>query len=75
MDRIRSGNVAIVINTTRGRTSVEASFDIRRACTDLGIPCMTESDAVEAFVLALQKAKTGQFSVTPLDALIGMNPN
>jgi len=69
VDRIRSGNVAIVINTTRGKTSIEASFDIRRACIDLGIPCLTESDAVDAFVLALQKAKTGQFTVQPLQPL------
>jgi carbamoyl-phosphate synthase large subunit len=70
VDRIRSGSVAIVINTTRGRTSIEASFDIRRACIDLGIPCLTESDAVEAFVLAIQKARTAQYSVEPVPKMI-----
>jgi carbamoyl-phosphate synthase large subunit len=66
VDRIRSGDVAFVINTTSGRTSVEASFGIRRSCVDYSIPCITESDAAKAFVLALKKRKQGDFNVTPL---------
>ena len=66
VDRIRSGQVSFVINTTSGRQSLEASFDIRRACTDYSIPCLTESDAAEAFVMALEKSKTGLIEVSPL---------
>ena len=66
VDRIRSGHVHFVINTTQGRQSLEASFDIRRACTDNSIPCLTESDAAEAFVIALEKSKSGRFDVSPL---------
>ena len=66
VDRIRSGQISFVINTTSGRQSLEASFDIRRACTDYSIPCLTESDAAEAFVLALEKSKTGRIEVSPL---------
>ena len=66
VDRIRSGEVAFVINTTSGRTSIEASFGIRRSCVDYSIPCITESDAAKAFVLALKKRKQGDFSVSPL---------
>jgi carbamoyl-phosphate synthase large subunit len=66
VDRIRSGQVAFVINTTSGRTSIEASFGIRRSCVDYSIPCITESDAAKAFVLALKKRKQGDFSVSPL---------
>ena len=69
VDRIRSGEVAFVINTTSGRRSIEASFDIRRACIDLGIPCLTESDAAEAFLIALKKARTGSFDVSSLAAM------
>jgi carbamoyl-phosphate synthase large subunit len=68
VDRIRSGHVSLVINTTAGRRAIEASFDIRRACTDYSIPCLTESDAAEAFVLALRKARSGQSDVQPLKA-------
>ena len=64
VDRIRSGQIHFVINTTTGRQSLEASFDIRRACTDYSIPCLTESDAAEAFVMALEKSKTGRIEVS-----------
>lgn len=66
VDHIRQGNVALVINTTTGRKSIEASFDIRRACIDYSIPCITESDAAEAFLLALKKKNEGSFSVQSL---------
>jgi len=66
VDRIRSGQVAFVINTTSGRTSIEASFGIRRSCVDYSIPCITESDAAKAFVIALKKRKQGDFGVAPL---------
>lgn len=69
VDRIRSGEVSFVVNTTSGRQAIEASFDIRRACTDYSIPCLTESDAAEAFVLALKHLKAGKASVSPLTAM------
>jgi carbamoyl-phosphate synthase large subunit len=72
VDRIRSGQVAFVINTTSGRKSIEASFNIRRSCTDYFIPCITESDAAEAFVLALHKQSKGDFPVSPLPPSIPM---
>ena len=66
VDRIRSGRVALVINTTSGRTALEASFSIRRSCTDFAIPCITEDHAAEALILALNKQDTGKFDVYPL---------
>jgi carbamoyl-phosphate synthase large subunit len=66
VDLIRSGDVAFVFNTTSGRTSIEASFGIRRSCVDYSIPCLTESDAAQAFVLALRRAKKGDILVQPL---------
>ncbi len=69
VDKIRSGEVAFVINTTSGRRAIEASFDIRRACTDYNIPCLTESDAAEAFVLALKNARNESSSVEALPSM------
>ncbi len=66
VDRIRSGQVSIVINTTSGRQSVEASFGIRRSCVDYSVPCITESDAAEAFLMAIKKHRTGDFDVFSL---------
>lgn len=70
VDRIRSGEVSLVINTTRGRKSIEASFGIRRSCIDFAIPCITENDVAETFLMALSKQKEGQFSVQSLPAPI-----
>ena len=66
IDEIRSGKVDLVINTTSGKTSIAASFDIRRSCVDFHIPCLTESDAAIAFLLALSKYQEGEFRVEPL---------
>lgn len=66
VDKIRSGGVGLVINTTSGRQSIEASFNIRRACIDYSIPCLTESDAAEAFLIALKKTREKAFDVNSL---------
>jgi carbamoyl-phosphate synthase large subunit len=66
VDRIRSGKVVLVINTTSGRQSIDASFQIRRSCTDYAVPCITEDHAAEALLLALKKLHTGQFDVIPI---------
>ena len=70
VDRIRSGKVAMVINTTSGRRSIEASFDIRRSCIDFSIPCITESHAAEALLTALHMQRSKEFTVAPLDKMI-----
>lgn len=66
VDRIRSGQVGLVINTTSGRQSIEASVGIRRSCVDYSIPCVTESDAALQFVKALRQQREGLFDVIPL---------
>ncbi len=70
VDRIRSGKVAFVINTTSGRRSMEASFNIRRSCIDYSIPCITESQAAEALLLAIQKKRLKEFTVSALEKMI-----
>jgi carbamoyl-phosphate synthase large subunit len=62
VDRIRSGQVALVINTTSGKQSLEASHGIRRSCLEFSIPCLTESEATKAFVIALEQNQTSKFS-------------
>jgi carbamoyl-phosphate synthase large subunit len=66
VDRIRSGQVGFVINTTSGRTAIEASFGIRRSCTDYSIPCVTESDAAVSVVEALKYRGKKSFEVSHL---------
>jgi carbamoyl-phosphate synthase large subunit len=69
VDRIRSGNVSLVINTTSGRLSIDASFGIRRSCIDYSIPCLTESDAAQGFLIALKRVRKEHFSVQSLPHL------
>ena len=69
VDRIRSGQVALVINTTSGRRSIEASFGIRRSCIDYSIPCLTESDAAQSFIVALKRSRNKDLSVQALPML------
>ena len=69
VDRIRSGQVAFVVNTTSGRQSIDASFSIRRSCIDYSIPCITESDVAKAFLLALRKHREGDLDVDCLSKL------
>ncbi len=66
VDRIRSGKVNLVVNTTAGRQSINASYSIRRSCTDFSVPCLTESEAAKAYVLALTENKSGHVRVEPL---------
>jgi len=70
VDRIRSGDVALVINTTSGRRAIEASFDIRRSCIDYAIPCLTESHAAEALLIAIRSRRSKKFTVSPLKAML-----
>lgn len=66
VDKIRSGEIALVINTTSGKQAIEASYGIRRSCLDFSIPCITESAAAEAYILALRQNMTGHVEVEPL---------
>ena len=66
VDRIRSGKVAFVFNTTSGRRSIEASFGIRRSCLDCAVPCITEKDAIKSFLIVLKKMRKKSFQVSPL---------
>ncbi|MEZ4872210.1 MAG: carbamoyl-phosphate synthase large subunit [Bdellovibrionales bacterium] len=68
VDRIRSGDVAFVINTTSGRESIEASFGIRRSCIDYSVPCITESDVATEVVSALKNLPQSEITVAPISS-------
>ena len=71
VDRIRSGKVAFVVNTTSGRRSMEISFSIRRSCLDYGVPCITESAAAQAVIFALKTARKKSVTVQALPSPSG----
>ncbi len=63
VDRITSGKVALVFNTTSKNSSIQSSFSIRRSCIDHNIPCLTEAHAIQAFVMALIERNKNKLSV------------
>ena len=66
VDRIKSGKVVLTLNTTSKKQSILASFSIRRSCLDEGIPCLTESHLIKAFVIALKEKSKKQVKVYSL---------
>ncbi len=66
VDKIRSGKIDLVVNTTSGKQAIEASYSIRRSCLDFSIPCITESEAAKAYILALRQNMTGNVDVEAL---------
>ena len=66
VDRITSGKVALVFNTTSKHSSIQSSFSIRRSCIDYNIPCLTEAHAIQAFIIALIEKKKNKWTVKPL---------
>lgn len=69
VDRIISGKVALVFNTTSSSSSIQASFSIRRSCIDYNIPCLTEAHVIQAFTMALLEQKRNKLNVTPLEKI------
>jgi len=55
LERVRSGEVAFLINTASlDRKAEEEALLIRRASVENGVPCITSVDTAEALVVALE---------------------
>jgi len=67
VDRITSGKVVLVLNTTSKSSSIQSSFSIRRSCIDHNIPCLTEAHSIQAFVMALIGSKKHNLDVQHLE--------
>ena len=65
VDRLKSGEIALVINTTEGRQSILDSQDIRRVALMDRIPYFTTAAASLAVAAALKARKEG-YGVRPL---------
>ncbi|MBD1371350.1 carbamoyl-phosphate synthase large subunit [Hazenella sp. IB182357] len=74
LDRIRAGEVDLVVNTwTRGKTPARDGFRIRREAVENGIACLTSLDTVEALLTTLE---TIYLSAEPLEpAYTSQRPN
>ncbi len=51
LDRLRAGDISLVVNTfTQGRDPVRDGFQIRRTAVEHGIPCVTSLDTAQAML-------------------------
>jgi carbamoyl-phosphate synthase large subunit len=70
-DRIRGGDVDLVINTPVGRGARADGWEIRRAAIETGIPCITTMTGASAAGRAIGAAREGGLTVTSLQELHG----
>jgi carbamoyl-phosphate synthase large subunit len=66
VDRIKSLEVAMVINTSFGAKSVADSYSIRRSSIDLGVPYFTTIAGARAAVLGIKAIVNSALDVRPL---------
>ncbi|MBE3577497.1 MAG: carbamoyl-phosphate synthase large subunit [Limnochordales bacterium] len=59
LDLIYAGKVNLVVNTpTRGRIPARSGFQLRRAATELKIPCLTSLDTFRALVSVVKEKQS-----------------
>ncbi|WP_442772885.1 carbamoyl-phosphate synthase large subunit [Paenirhodobacter enshiensis] len=68
VDRLKDGEIALVMNTTEGTQSISDSRDIRAVALHDHIPYFTTAAASIAAVAAMKSRAEGDISVRPLQA-------
>ncbi|WP_374298110.1 carbamoyl-phosphate synthase large subunit, partial [Sphingomonas sp.] len=68
VDKILSGEIQLVINTTSGAQAVNDSFDIRRSALTHNVPHYTTVAGARAAVHAIAALKAGTLEVAPLQS-------
>ncbi len=66
VDRLLSGDIQLVINTTSGVEAIKDSFPIRRNALMKGVPYYTTLSAAKAAVGAIAQLRAGKMSVRSL---------
>ncbi len=61
VDYIKNNRIQLVINTlTKGKVSSSDGFQIRRAASEMGIPCLTSPDTAIAILQVLRRVGRGE---------------
>jgi carbamoyl-phosphate synthase large subunit len=68
VDRMLSGEVQLVFNTTEGAQAIADSFSLRRTALTNGIPYYTTVAGARAAVQAIAALKGGSLEVAPLQS-------
>ena len=68
VDRLKNGDIQLVLNTTEGNQSISDSRDIRAVALYDKIPYFTTAAASIAAVAAMKSRAEGEIDVRPLQA-------
>jgi len=71
VDRLLSGDIQLVINTTSGTEAIKDSFPIRRTALMKGVPYYTTISAARAAVGAIAQLRAGKMEVRSLQEYQG----
>jgi len=66
VDKMKNGEVAMVINTPEGRTARMDSYSIRRTAVTMGIPYFTTLAAASAAAEAIRSLRQGEMGIRSL---------
>jgi carbamoyl-phosphate synthase large subunit len=66
VDRMKNGEVAMVVNTPEGRSARRDSYSIRRTAVTMGIPHFTTMAAASAVVEAIRTLRRHEMATRPL---------
>ena len=66
VDKMKNGEVALVINTPEGRSARMDSYSIRRAAVTMGIPYFTTMAAASAVAEAIRSLRQREMAIHPL---------
>jgi carbamoyl-phosphate synthase large subunit len=72
VDRMKSGEIDLVINTPEGQHARLDSYSIRRTAVIMGIPYFTTLAAAQAAVEAIRARRQGKVAVKPLQEYHGV---
>ena len=68
LDRIKNGEVHLILNTPSGRLPRADEVLIRAAATAMGVPCVTTLSGAQASITAIEQLKQHPIHVKPIQA-------
>ncbi len=71
IDFLTDGEVALVMNTPRGKGARTDEGKIRAAAVQAGVPCLTTTEAANAAVMAMEALSAGEMEVQSLQERFG----
>ena len=66
VERIRAGDIDVVVNTPQGSGARADGYDIRTAAVAADIPCITTLSGLTAVVQGIEAQLAGDLAVRPL---------